>query len=415
MCSSDLIWDIQGREPQFLAEAGGFTSWINLAEFSPDGRYIVTANQDRITRVWEAATGEELFLLSGHRDLVWSAQFSPDGNRVVTASEDGTARIWNVDPGLELRPDTTTVDSAELSRDGSLILTKGGGEATVWDAATRTALLTFDTISTINSVEFVGEGDRVVTASDRGSQPVELWDARTGKRLRVCCEHEDSWQSDIAVFSPVPDDDRVVVLYRDGSARIWDLSAPKESVLQSFGGRSAPLIGVDFSPDGKRILTVGRDDKRVRLWNSATGIEIGDGVPAGLVSTAFSPTGRRVVTGGTDGLVRVWDVTTGTQVKRLLGSAGAVSSVAYSPDGDRIVAGGSDGTIHIWNAGKLRLLAVLRTHADGVNSVAIDRSDRIISASDDGTVKIRHCQECLPLDRLVERAVDRLKLTDPEG
>jgi WD40 repeat protein len=409
------IWDIQGREPRFLAEAGGFTSWINMAAFSPDSNYIVTANQDRITRVWEAATGEELFLLSGHRDLVWSAQFSPDGNRVVTASEDGTARIWNVDPGLELRPDTTTVDSAELSSDGSLILTKGGGEATVWDAATRIELLTFDTVSTINSVKFVGEGDRVVTASDRGAQPVELWDARTGKRLRVCCEHEDSWLSDIAVFSPVPDDDRVVVLYSDGSARIWDLSAPKESVLQSFGGRSAPLIGVDFSPDGKRILTVGRDDKRVRVWNSATGIEIGDGLPAGLVSTAFSPTGRRVVTGGTDGLVRVWDVTTGTQVKRLLGSAGAVSSVAYSPDGDRIVAGGSDGTIHIWNAGKLRLLAVLRTHADGVNSVAIDRSDRIISASDDGTVKIRDCQECLPLDRLVERAVDSLKLTDPEG
>ena len=59
---------------------------LYLAQFSPDGRRVVTASADNTARVWDAATGKALSEPMKHDDVVNSAQFSADGQRVVTAS-----------------------------------------------------------------------------------------------------------------------------------------------------------------------------------------------------------------------------------------------------------------------------------------------------------------------------------------
>ena len=65
------------------------------AHYSPDGAQIVTASADKTARIWDARTGAQLTVLSGHGDRVYSAGYSPDGARIVTASDDRTARIWD--------------------------------------------------------------------------------------------------------------------------------------------------------------------------------------------------------------------------------------------------------------------------------------------------------------------------------
>ena len=73
------------------------------AAFSPDGRRVVTASDDKTARVWDAASGEALAPRSAHQARVDAAAFSPDGSRVVTASDDKTARVWDAATGNELR------------------------------------------------------------------------------------------------------------------------------------------------------------------------------------------------------------------------------------------------------------------------------------------------------------------------
>jgi WD40 repeat protein len=69
---------------------------LKSAQFSPDGRWIVTASDDGTARLWDAATGQPVGEPMKHEDAVESAQFSPDGRKIVTASADNTARLWDV-------------------------------------------------------------------------------------------------------------------------------------------------------------------------------------------------------------------------------------------------------------------------------------------------------------------------------
>ena len=72
----------------------GHKDRVFSAVFPPDGRRVVTASLDKTARIWDPATGRELFKLAGHENAVLSAAFSPDGSRVVTARSDTTARVW---------------------------------------------------------------------------------------------------------------------------------------------------------------------------------------------------------------------------------------------------------------------------------------------------------------------------------
>jgi hypothetical protein len=103
---------------------------VYSAQFSPDGRRVVTASQDRTARLWNAATGKPLGEPMVHEGWVYSAQFSLDGQRVVTASDDNTARLWDM-PAISKQdtPDDMLLlaDLAEAAC-GSVLQTSGQSE-----------------------------------------------------------------------------------------------------------------------------------------------------------------------------------------------------------------------------------------------------------------------------------------------
>jgi hypothetical protein len=76
---------------------------VAAAAFSPDGSLLATASYSGRVRVWELATGIEVYRLEGHADVVPAVVFSPDGAVLATGGKDRTIRLWGVDGGKELR------------------------------------------------------------------------------------------------------------------------------------------------------------------------------------------------------------------------------------------------------------------------------------------------------------------------
>src|SRR5262249_19091705 len=100
----------------------------------------------------------------------------------------------------------------------------------------------------------------------------------------------------------------------DDPIRLWDLATAKE--IRQFRGHQSSLSGVAFSPDGTVLASSGHQDQTVRIWEVATGKELhclrGNAFPHGI---AFLPDGRHVALSGNDGMLRLWDVKSGDQVR----------------------------------------------------------------------------------------------------
>ena len=255
---------MRARELPLALFSGHSDDVVEYLAYSPDGEHIGTASLDRTARFWDARTGTQLAVLSGHGDRVLSAAYSPDGKELVTASFDKTARIWDTRTGAQLAVLTghsQVVSAASFSPDGGQLVTASFDKtARIWDARTGAVLVVLS--GHTGPVQFAGfspDGSRIVTASS--DKTARIWDAHSGAQLAVLSGHEDSLQS--AAYSP--DGAHIVTASLDRTARIWDARVPANlaaQILWDAAAETDPLPAADRSELGLPI------DARVRSWST---------------------------------------------------------------------------------------------------------------------------------------------------
>ncbi|SEE35101.1 WD40 repeat domain-containing protein [Streptomyces sp. KS_5] len=153
-------------------------------------------------------------------------------------------------------------------------------------------------------------------------------------------------------------------------------------ISRPFVGHANRVASVAFSPDGAELASVDPDGT-VRLWNPTTGQELR--AIAGhteVFSVVFSPDGRMLAGAGDDGTVRLWDPATGKELHTLTGHSSTVTSVAFSPHGTLLAAASGSGA-QLWDAATGEERHVLRARRVRVVTFSPD-GETLIGAGDEG-------------------------------
>jgi WD40 repeat protein len=182
-----------------------------------------------------------------------------------------------------------------------------------------------------------------------------------------------------------PDGRTLVTVGRDQTAVVWD--PVRRTRLAILTGHDTWLRAMAISPDGQ-LLATGGDDTDVVLWNLADRgkLAVLSGHTGRIKEIAFSPDGRTLATSSADGTARLWDVPTRDPRIVLTGHTAAVNSVAFSPDGQTVATASADSTVRLWNATTGLRLGELTGHKDSVNAVAFSPDGHTLAtASTDDT------------------------------
>jgi RNA polymerase sigma factor (sigma-70 family) len=387
-------WDpATGRERRRLGIPG---EKVTVLAYSPDGKLLVSGEGDDFyaqngespIRLWDTATGKELRRLPGHRNElpkhsggVFQLLFAPDGATLFSLGADRMLRVWDVATGKELRRHDAGGWALALSPDGKTLALALGREAVLWEAATGKVLRRLAHPVDVSALAFTPDGNTLLARDGGGDGRVRLWDVATGKEVRALAGHHGG----VYALAVAPGGKTLASGGDDHVLRLWDLASGKE--LRRLGPPGVYASRLAFRRDGKVLFAVAGQNA-LRAWDTASGQEIltGVGHRAAITAVSFTPDGRRVATVGED--LRLWEATTGKERAHFLDGGGRMAAT-FSPDG-RLVAGSRDGkTVGIWDAATGRELHRLEIGGGGLSTVALTADGRRVAWTDGDSRTLR--------------------------
>jgi len=187
-----------------------------------------------------------------------------------------------------------------------------------------------------------------------------------------------------------PDGKRLATIGNDGTVQLWDPSSRRE--LLRIAGTTQPsdvvtIQRVVFSPNGKLLAAC--DGSEIKLYDPASGSELRalTGHPADVTAIVFSADGRYIASGGVDGSVIIWEAAGGSIHARLAGHTATIEGLAFSPDGQWLVTAGDDDALNLWNVATGDLLHDYSDFTAEVGGPAFS-PDGSLLAFTDGTVHV---------------------------
>ena len=359
---------------------------VHSVAFSPDGRTLVSLNDNRTFRLWDVADMVHSRPLSqpltgGHGNAADAVAVSPHGHIRASGDSDGTIQLWDItDPahprklGRPLANSSrgNSVNAVTFSPDGRTLASGNiGGAVWLWDVAAPAhprllsqlqASISGSIVSVVTAMAFSSNSHMLASSSSNGDS-VQLWDITRpanpqplGPPLTSTRYYLKSNRAWAVAFSP---DMRTLASSNiDGTIQLWDITDPAHpqplsQLLTSTKYNLAETVA--FSPDS-HILASGNDDGTITLWDVADpshplslGQPLTSGSDDSVYAVAFSPDGRTLASGYRGGTIRLWSLP-----RTVLTSAGGgILTVAFSPDSHTLASGTDDGTIRLWDVADL--------------------------------------------------------------
>ena len=379
------IWEMKTGKLLQEFEKIAFWSFEEL-DFSNDSKYVVTA-LGKTAEIKETITGKLVWDLI-HTGYVRSAEFSLDGKYLVTTSKDGFAKIWEVSTGKLLHSNKTghnEFPNFKFSPTGDYFITGSGngrsdgkiiqddGILKIWETATGRLVQTLH-----DSYSFSPDG-KYIYCDSWGN--VKVLETSTGNLIN------NSVRGHVGAFSP--NGKQIVTTSSDGAVRLWETTSGK--LIRNFEGyKDEPQV--TFSLNGEFII--GANDK-VNIWETATG-ELLHSIPFGSLSSLSKDKKYLVATSvksddseSNNSFAKVWEIATGKLISDLAEHT-YVWYTNFSPKGKYIVTQSIDKSLSfqktkIWELSvvpkpvapaNLEIKSISFTDKNGNNNNVLDANEK---------------------------------------
>jgi WD40 repeat protein len=331
--------------------------------------------------MWGAAHAENLLVpqldTGGHTTMMRALAFTPDGKQLISASEDKMIRVWDLTSGKTVRIIRGESGPGSLGKMLAMSLSPDG----------RWLAVAGDLRTTTGAEPQGGEE----------TQAIRLFHFESGKLIALLKGHTGIIRS--LAFSLdgskliSGSSDKTAIIWDTGVQDGVQTPAPKP--LHRLEGHKADIFAVAFSPDGNRAVT-GSYDKDLRLWQVSDGSQIalmpGHGNKVNKI--AIAPDGT-IASGDVSGTILLWDGHDGRLLRTLVKIKTGVGSLNFSLDGKLLTTTcgmggcfGSQAHAHVYDVASGRLAITYPGHDNGVPASAVSRDGHWVATPDNGTNEI---------------------------
>ncbi|UII28119.1 caspase family protein [Fulvivirga maritima] len=338
------------------------------AVFSPDGEHVIVVSDDQSINVYDALTGLLIKKMGGY---------------LVNQDKGGLDYDPNSRWDYYIKKYTDLKNDFAISPDGNY-LAKGkiGNVVRLWDIKSGTLIREFiGHEKAILTLAFTEDGQQLITGS--ADRTIRIWDVASGEQLKVLEGHRD------VIFSLNVDQEigQIISGSWDGTAKRWDLNSGE--LLKSYSFSQASPYKIDFFQSDLYAIVASLDQK-LSLYELDSDTPAREFIGHTDIISSFSvtPDKQNIASVSWDGMVKVWNVTTGLQEWRLNFKV-PLYSVSYNDNGSLLAVGGSDRSIRIIDPSTQKVIKTLKGHQAAVTNLSFTKdNDYLISSSEDGMIKI---------------------------
>jgi WD40 repeat protein len=410
------FWDVMSSPPRITHRLDLEKGDIQSIAIGADCRTLaVSCRGDRFLRIFrltfdpavlnDVGVWREHSVLRGATGEIRALALSGDGFQVAAGDTSGAITVWDtrIVPEADKAPIDSTYMSPVFLHDSRTLALNSCQGIDLIDTATGQRVGRAEIPSCVNGFAVAPDGRSLAISWREGGagdrQWVRLWDIAARRTVMTLGVEKIASNLDEIGYSP---DGKILAagtfpaelggrprtstpVTTQKSLWLWDLPTGQERT--PLDGAVAPFA---FSPDGRMLATAGKDNRSIRIWDTATGAPVGlwtESDPTDYGHMAFSPDGTLLAAAsGNRRGARVWNVSSGRVVLTL--GAPRVPVIAFAPDGKTLVTSEGDlslpegdQSLTLWQVSTGLELLTLRGHRYPVTGFAFSPDGSILASS----------------------------------